>query len=574
MEQKSQPDAQVETAEQNLDRQMTTDTVALEHSYHTSLRTWTLIFILGLAWGTCTLANVGPGTTSSYVAKTFGGTTSSSWIPNAGLFPLIGLQPLWGALSDRFGKKWFLVSGGVLGIAGNIIAGKASNINQVIGGQAINGVAASLLLLAIPTSMEVVPAKTRPYAQGFSAILNGLAAIVGLVESGGFAQMSTEGWRWVYYFNAIFFGLCAVLIAVAYRPPPTKLRRENSISNELKSVDAIGTITLLLGVVGVVTALTWGGNIYSWSSARVIAMLVVGVCFLVGFGFYESFGRKDGLIDHRFLSSRNFPVILAVAFVDGMLLYGINAFFPVEAEAIFTSNLLKVNLYLLPLNVTVLLGCFGSAILLGRFHHYRLMLVVSLVIAGLFLGLLALVTPSKVAMTCVFTGIIGICVGVTTVVPVVVMSYSVPSYLLGTAETLLASTRALGGVVGITIFATVYGNAMKANLPTGVAEAAIGAGLPKSSITAFLGALLSSIGSLTDVKGITPTIIDAALVAIKDISARSFRFVWIANMAIAVAAGLLCVLLKPVKDEMTDHVESALEIGQLRKKQMHDSQHD
>lgn len=113
-----------------------------------------------------------------------------------------------------------------------------------------------------------------------------------------------------------------------------------------------------------------------------------------------------------------------------MLLYGVNAFFPVEAEAIFTSNLLEVNLYLLPLNVMVLVGCFGAALVLGRLRHYRTMLVTSLILLALFLGLLALVTPSRVAMACVFTGIIGLCVGVTTVLPVVVLSYSVPSHLM------------------------------------------------------------------------------------------------------------------------------------------------
>lgn len=60
----------------------------------------------------------------------------------------------------------------------------------------------------------------------------------------------------------------------------------------------------------------------------------------------EAYGRTDGLIDHRFLQSRNFLLVLSVAFVDGMLLYGVNAFLPVEASAIFTSDPVRVNIYL------------------------------------------------------------------------------------------------------------------------------------------------------------------------------------------------------------------------------------
>ncbi|KAF2022832.1 MFS general substrate transporter [Setomelanomma holmii] len=500
----------------------------LEASYKTSYKTWGVIFVLAIGWGTCTLANVGPSTTSSFVAKSLSGSESSAWIPNAALFPLIGLQPLWGALGDRFGKKWFMVTGGLFGVVGNIVAGRATTVRQVIAGQAINGIGSSLLLLVTPTSMEVVPAETRPYAQGFAAFINGIMAIIGLMSAGG--------WRWAYYFNAIFFGLSGLLITVFYHPPLTQLRREQSIMAELKSLDIIGVMLLLAGVICIVTALTFGGNIYSWDSPSVMAPLVIGIGMLIAFCSFETWGRKDGLIDHRFLQSRNFLVVLFVGFIDGMLLYGVNAFFPVEAQAIFTNNLLKINLYLLPLNIMVLIGCLLSAFVLGRLRHFRALLVVSLVLLALFLGLLALVTPSRVAIALVFTAVVGLCTGVTTVLPVVILSYSIPSFLLGTGGTILASTRALGGVVGITIFATVYGNTMK--------------------------------WSVADVLGVTDQILAAATKAIADVSARAFRYVWIINMAAAVAAALLCLLLRSVNNRMTRHVESALENSKLRAKQM------
>lgn len=98
--------------------------------------------------------------------------------------------------------------------------------------------------------------------------------------------MSANGWRWVYYFNAIFFGVSALLIGFLYRPPPTKLRRETSIMAELKSLDLIGTALLLCGVIGVVLSLTWGGNVYAWSNPRVVATLVIGLILLVGFCLY------------------------------------------------------------------------------------------------------------------------------------------------------------------------------------------------------------------------------------------------------------------------------------------------
>lgn len=84
----------------------------------------------------------------------------------------------------------------------------------------------------------------------------------------------------------------------------------------------------------------------------------------------------------------------------------------------------------LPLNICVLVGIVAASYILGVFKHYRILLTTSVLIISLFCGLLALVTPSRVAMMLVFTGIIGLGVGVTTVLPVVILTYAVPSHLL------------------------------------------------------------------------------------------------------------------------------------------------
>ncbi|KIX05574.1 uncharacterized protein Z518_06446 [Rhinocladiella mackenziei CBS 650.93] len=471
------------------------NTADLEMGYRLSIKTCLVIITFSLTWGVCTLAN-----------------------------------PVWGAFSDRFGKKWFIVNGGLIGIVGNCLAATAEATETIIVGQVLNGFGASLLLLVIPASMEVVPAKRRAYAQLIMGLVNGAFAIIGLVVAGAFAKMSLSGWRWVYY---------------------------------------IGILLLVLGVVGVVTLLTWGGNAYPWKSARVIAMLAVGVVLLIVFGLYETFVRNDGLIDHRFMETRNFIPIVAVGFVDGMLLYGVNAFLPVEFCAIFTSDPVRVNVYLLPLNIRVIVGIFASTWLLGRTKHYRLCLIVSVFAIALFCGLTALATPSRVAMALVFTGLVGLGVGTTSVIPVVIISYAVPNFLIRTTETFLASMRALGGTIGITIFSSIYSNQMGKNLGPGVAAAAIKAGLPHSSAEAFVGAFLGGdTSALPEVSGSTPAIIGAAANAVKTISAQSFKYVWIALMAITVCAGIWCLFLKSVAAMMTVHVESALKQSALREHQL------
>ena len=105
--------------------------------------------------------------------------------------------------------------------------------------------------------------------------------------------MSGDGWRWVYYFNAIFFGSSSVLMSGLYRPPPTRLFREFSIAEMLKSIDFVGITLLLASVIGLVMSLTWGGHTYPWDSSRVVALLVAGSGLLVAFCIY---GLYDPLV--------------------------------------------------------------------------------------------------------------------------------------------------------------------------------------------------------------------------------------------------------------------------------------
>ncbi|RTE76899.1 hypothetical protein BHE90_008629 [Fusarium euwallaceae] len=545
------------------------DSSSFHGSYRLSIRTYMVLTAMAFAWGTCTMANIGPSTTYSYAVKALGGESISTWIPNASLFPIIGLQPIWGSLADRFGKKWFILSGGVAGVIGNVVAGSAKSTEVIIAGQALNGLGSSLYLLVIPSSMEIVPASHRSFAQGFMGSVNGLVSIMILLVSGAFAKSSSSGWRWVYYFNGIFFGVVAVFLFVFYNPPPTKLRRENTTSEALKSIDFAGVGLFLCGIIPLVVALVWGGHAYPWDSSRVVALLVLGSLFLVGFGVYEKYGRTDGLLDHRFFHERNYPLVLSVAFVDGMLLYGVNAFLPQQVAGLFTHDPIMVSVYLLPLNLCVIGGIMSSAYVLGVLKHYRILLISSLVLIAIFCGLLALVNADRAAMLLVFTGLIGLGVGVTTALPNVVLTYAVPPHLIGTAGTLLASCRGLGGTIGITIFATINGNYMSSHRIPDVTKAVVNAGLPTSSAQEFVTAFLAGNSSaLATIPGATPSVFTAAEHSLEHVITESFKFVWIANAIIAVVTCVLTCFLQSVAHHMTGHVEAPLEQGKLRESAM------
>lgn len=146
-------------------------------------------------------------------------------------------------------------------------------------------------------------------------------------------------------------------------------------------------------------------------------------------------------------------------------------------------------------------------------------------------GLMALVNSSRLNYAYAFSTLFGIGTAVTTTIPIVALALSVPSFLIGTAATISISCRALGGIIGITIFTAIYNN------------------------------------KYADYVGPEVAANRAAPLEVKQ-SAEAWKYVWIAVACLVAANGIAACFLKSVKPMMNDHVESALEDGKVREKQL------
>ena len=189
-------------------------------------------------------------------------------------------------------------------------------------------------ILAIPAGQEIVPSRYRPLVSVCNVIF--IVAMSCTVTLGQSATVkygvggALEGWRYSYYLPAMMCGINSILVFLFYKPPPTRIQRETGGVSLFKSLDYVGFFLIVAGLILFNLGLVWGGNIYHWSSAHVIASLTVGVVTLLAFGIYEWKGTSTGLLDHRMFKNRNFPILLAVAFVDGILLFGYLNFVPQE----------------------------------------------------------------------------------------------------------------------------------------------------------------------------------------------------------------------------------------------------
>lgn len=146
-----------------------------------------------------------------------------------------------------------------------------------------------------------------------------------------------------------------------------------------------------------------------------------------------------------------------------------------------------------------------------------------------------------------------------------------PSFLLGTAGTLSISARALGGIIGITIFTAIYDNKMAQSLPVDMAGTLGEAGLNVTQLLPqVLGAFdaTSPAAALAEIQGLPPQLITAVLGTFLEANTYSWKYVWIAISVVVAANAIAACFLKPVSDRMNGHIESALEDSDVRQKQI------
>ena len=173
---------------------------------------------------------------------------------------------------------------------------------------------------------------------------------------------------------------------------------------------------------------------------------------------------------------------------------------------------------------------------------------------------LATIQPNDSTRTIIFAGLAGIGFGAPLVLIIAGVQLSTPHHLIATATAVTTSARAVSATVFTAIFAAALNTRLAKYIPSYVAAAALRAGLPKSSVMAFVEALAADdTAALPKVPGVTPTIIGAGVVALKQALADGIRVVYIIAVPFGVVACIACFFLGDMKKTMNYHVDAPIE---------------
>src|SRR5438876_3505559 len=217
------------------------------------------------------------GTALPRIVANLGGLDHYAWVVTAYLLASTVSIPIYGKLSDIYGRRTIFILGMVIFLAGSALAGTSQNMTQLIIYRGIQGLGAGAMMpIAMAIIGDIFPPAERGKWQGLIVAVFGLASIVGPTLGGWITD--NWGWRWVFYVN-MPVGIIAILTAGFVLPKFVNKRKH--------IIDYLGAITLVAGFVPLLLAFSWAGTQYAWGSWQIIGLFIFLAVMLVTFFLVE-----------------------------------------------------------------------------------------------------------------------------------------------------------------------------------------------------------------------------------------------------------------------------------------------
>ncbi len=372
-----------------------------------------------------------------------------TWVSTAYLLTSTVTVPIYGKLSDLFGRKPIFLFGIVLFLVGSALSGTSQSMNQLIAFRAFQGLGTGALTpIALAVVGDLFTPRERGKWQGVTGAVFGLSAIIGPTLGGWITQYSS--WRWVFYVN-LPVGILALLVLIFLMP---MLRGKT----QKVSIDYIGAALLVAGTVALLLGLTLAGSQYAWLSPQIIGLLAGSLVMGTVFVLYEArLERHDGqpIIAPSLFKHSIFAVSTLITFIFGMGLFGAIFFIPLYVQGVVGSSATNSGLVLTPLTLTLVFGSIVSGQLVSRIGKYKLLAIIGMLISvGGTLLLLRLDVNSDNTAVLLALLVFGLGMGFGMSLYTLIVQNAIPNKI-GQATAALTFFRSIGGAIALAVMGSV-----------------------------------------------------------------------------------------------------------------------
>lgn len=388
------------------------------------------------------------------ITSDLGGLEHLAWVVTAYLVASTATTPLWGKISDLYGRKKIFQMAIVIFLIGSILCGVAQNMPQLIGFRALQGIGGGgLMAIALAIIGDVIPPRERGRYQGYFGAVFGVSSVAGPLLGGWLTD--AINWRWIFYINLPIGITALVITSMSLKMPFT--RREHTI-------DYLGAGLVVAAVSSLLLYLNWGGSHWGWTDPRALALFGAAILLTVVFVLVEN-RAKEPILPMRLFRNEIFSVGNAFGFLSGLAMFGGIIFLPLYFQGVLGMSPTRSGLAMVPMIAGLLSMSILSGFLITKTGRYKVFPAIgaALMIVGLILlSQLAVETPYW--QIGIYAFVFGLGLGLTLQTVMVAVQNAVSIRDMGVATSSLTFTRSLGGAIGTAMFGAILNSRLSTYL--------------------------------------------------------------------------------------------------------------
>lgn len=392
------------------------------------------------------------------IISQLGGLEVYSWVFSAYMLTSTITVPVFGKLSDLYGRRPVYMVAMALFLGGSMLSGQAHSMTQLILFRALQGLGAGGLgPLAFTMIGDMFTFAQRARMQGLFSSVWGVSSVIGPLLGG--VLVDQFSWRWVFYVNVFPGLLAAAVIWLAWQDSARKT------TGEKVRIDYAGVVALSATVVALLLGLTVVGTPAGW------LLLALAAVFALALVVVER-RAAEPLLPLPLFGNRLFSAACAHGLLAGAAMFGAISFVPLFGQAVLGSNATSAGALITPLMISwVTASALGSRLLL-RFG-YRTLVVVGMAFlsAGAFFMTRVDAGTSRLWLV-TFLAMMGIGMGASVPAFLIAVQAAVRRRVLGAATSTVQFSRTMGGTIGVSVMGVVLSLSLTANLAAAGLDAA------------------------------------------------------------------------------------------------------
>ncbi|MEU6645972.1 MFS transporter [Saccharomonospora sp. NPDC046836] len=412
------------------------------------------------------------------IADDLHGLSLQAWITTAYLITATIATPIYGKLSDIYGRKPFYLAAISIFIIGSIASTFAQSMYQLAAFRAIQGIGAGgLMSLALTILGDIVPPRQRARYQGFFLATFGIATVLGPVLGGLFSGLDSlagiAGWRWVFLVN-VPLGLIALAVVARVLNVPHE-RHDHRI-------DWWGGLALAICLVPLLLVAEQGRE-WGWGSTGSVICYGIAAVGLVLFLFIEHVMKEEALIPLRLFRNSTFSVAIAGGLIVGVAMFGSISLIPQYLQIVQGYTPTEAGLLSLPLMVGIMVASITSGQITSRTGRYKIFPVIGTLLMAVGMLLWAQIQwDSPIWQPMVYMLVIGLGLGNCMQTLIIAVQNAGPRRDMGVSTASATFFRQIGGTLGVAVFLSILFSTLTDNIAAafrseGVSPAALnGAG--------------------------------------------------------------------------------------------------